>query len=515
MRTSIEPPRRARRALAALALTAAPFVAQADTVASLLGDFTINQYCGLSIASDAVGVHLAIVYGQLPALRELHEADADRDGVTSQQERDAYVSRLAPELADRLELVVDGRKLPLRAVRWTSSLPKEQTGFSLRIDIDYAAALAAGPAVHALRFDNRNYAGRIGWHEISVQSADGLHVYDTDAHADSLTGGLSEALQSLPASGPLDERAVHMNITTALLPAGARPIARRDGAGPVAAPAATTAGNAGWLPTQTRRLIALISSPQLPPYAALLALGAAILLGALHALSPGHGKAIVGAYLVGSRGTPRHAAFLGAAVTLTHTLAVYALGIATLLASTWIVPERLLPLLGLGSGLLVFGMGIALLVQRWRAAVGAWTHDHHHAHGQDHHHPHAHDAGAPHAHGGRMHAHLPPSGTVSWRGLLALGISGGLLPCPSAMVLLLAAVALDKTLFGLALVLAFSIGMAATLTAVGMAFLYARERLQRRIGAARWMTALPALSAVAITLLGALLCYGSLVGGSA
>jgi ABC-type nickel/cobalt efflux system permease component RcnA len=587
MSTFIDLLRRAVRVALPVVIVAAPLLGRADTVASLLGDFTINQYCGVSVAPDAVGVHLAIVYGQLPALRELHQADANGDGVTTQEERDAYVSRLAPGLAEQLKLSVDGANLPLHAVRWTSSLPKEQNGFSLRIDIDYAATLARSSATRNLRFANQNYAGRIGWHEISVQAADGLAVFDTDAFADSLTGGLTEALRSLPASGPLDERVVEMRVTSATLPAGARVIATRGGTSPTTAAGPLPSGaDAGWLPTQTRRLVALISAPHVPLHLAVLALLAAILLGAMHALSPGHGKAIVGAYLIGSRGTARHAAFLGLTVTVTHTLVVFALGLATLLASRFVMPERLLPALSLISGLLVLGMGLVLLRQRWPAALAAWSqarapatamrggsglalatasaghhhpvmhrhahgHDHVHVHGHgdhgdahghsheyghdhghDHSHGRAHDHGHDHAHahlsaepdllvhshGGRSHSHLPPGTSgeaVTWRGLLALGISGGLLPCPSAMVLLLAAVALNKTLFGLALVLAFSLGLAATLTAVGVAFLYARERLRGRLGSARWMTVVPALSAAAVTVLGAVLCYGTLAAGVA
>jgi ABC-type nickel/cobalt efflux system permease component RcnA len=568
--TTVRTVRRGCAGLLLAALAAVPLASRADTVASLLGDFTINQYCGLTLAPDQAGVHLAIVFGQLPALRELHQADANGDGVTSQEERDAYVSRLAPGVAEQLKLKVDGADVPLHAVRWTTSLPKEQTGFSLRLDIDYAAALpkAAGP--RTLEFANRLYAGRIGWHEISVQSEGGVQAFDGNAFAGSLTGGLTEALQSLPADGPLDERSVQLRFTADALPPGAHALALRAGAaaaspqgqGQAQLPAAGASANPpGWLAAQTARLIALISAPNVAPHVALLALAAAVVLGALHALSPGHGKAIVGAYLVGSRGTPRHAAFLGITVTVTHTLVVFGLGFATLVASRFVVPERLLPVLSLVSGLLVLGMGLTLLVQRWRAAFGAWAwgtpaggglayaragHHHHHAddgHHHDHghhHHGHAHGhaqvrgEGLPHAHGshthvhdthaydatlhshggGRPHTHLPPiRDQVTWRGLLALGVSGGLLPCPSAMVLLLAAVALNKTLFGLALVLAFSIGLAFTLTGVGMVFLYARERLAGRLGARRWVQWLPVASAAAITVLGAVLSYGSLATG--
>src|ERR1700677_1252375 len=192
---------------------AVPFAGRADTVASLLGNFTINQYCGLELANTAVEVHYVVVFGQLPALRELHLADADGDGVTSQTERDAYIGQLAPGFAEGLAVRVDGVKVPLRATHWTSSLPTEQGGFSLRIDVDFVGTLpvAATGSPRTLEFANQNYVGRMGWHEIVVTPASGLQIFNTDAYSTSLTGGLREALRSVPAAGPLDERTVHLS----------------------------------------------------------------------------------------------------------------------------------------------------------------------------------------------------------------------------------------------------------------------------------------------------------------
>ncbi|HEY1313671.1 MAG TPA: hypothetical protein VGE92_07330, partial [Steroidobacteraceae bacterium] len=192
--------------LAALLLAAAAVLAatpsRADTVASLLGNFTINQYCGLKLAQDRIAVHYVVIYGQLPAIRELHNADSNGDGVTSQAERDAYVATLVPDIARQLELRVDGQALALHATRWTSSLPTEQGGFSLRVDVDLVAALPlAGSGTRSLDFANQNYQGRMGWHEIVVESAPGVSVFDTNAFNTSLTGGLRDALKSLPTAG--------------------------------------------------------------------------------------------------------------------------------------------------------------------------------------------------------------------------------------------------------------------------------------------------------------------------
>ncbi len=513
--------------LLALAATLGPALSRADTVASLLGNFTINQFCGLSLGRSDTRLHYVVVFGQLPALRELHAADANGDGVTTQAERDAYVAKLAPRFAEDLTLSIDGVRLPLRASGWTSSLPVEQGGFSLRVEVEFrAAALLADGRPHRIELRNDNYAGRIGWHEIVVDPAADLSAYDTNAFDSSLTGALTQALQSLPAAGPLDERAVHLTVSAGQPPAGVRLLGARAGGSANAGALAASAAPAGGLPGgeggvsfiegKTKDLVRSISSTTLAPGVIAAALFGAVLLGAVHALSPGHGKTIVGAYLIGSRGTPRHAAFLGLTVTLTHTAGVFLLGFATLYASRFIVPERLFPILSLVSALLVLVMGAVLLYQRSRlvfarspafqfVAAGLAPTGRALLAARDYR---PLDATL-HAHGGTLHSHLPPGAageTITWRGLLALGVSGGLVPCPSAMVILLAAVALNKTVFGMVLVIAFSFGLALTLTLVGLAFLYARNRFRGRPSGSRWPKLLPIASAAMMLLLGVGLC---------
>src|SRR5207247_10526671 len=201
--------------------------------------------------------------------------------------------------------------------------------------------------------------------------------------------------------------------------------------------------------------------------------GAALFWGMAHALSPGHGKTIVTAYLVGQRGTPRHAALLGLIVTATHTIGVFALGAVTLLLSQFIVPDRLYPWLNLVSGLLVVGIGAAVLRARW-------LHRRAHAHGHHHH-----------------HDHHPEAGT-SFRSLFAVGVSGGLLPCPSALVVLLAAISLHRVAFGLVLILAFSTGLALTITGIGLVAVLARSVFRRRSLDGRLIRLLPAARALVI-----------------
>jgi nickel/cobalt transporter (NicO) family protein len=220
-------------------------------------------------------------------------------------------------------------------------------------------------------------------------------------------------------------------------------------------------------------------------------LAAAFGWGALHALSPGHGKAMVAGYLVGARGTPRHALLLGLTVTATHTFSVFLLGLVTLFASEYVLPEQLYPWLGVVSGAMVVAIGLWVMrsrFRRWRTLRAEA--------GRDHAHPHEH--------------HHHPEDPITMRGLLALGVSGGIVPCPSALVVLIGAISQHRVGLGMLLILAFSVGLAATLTAVGLAVLYggrlvARLRPERRLLGGRLTGALPAISASVIVLAGTLI----------
>ena len=227
------------------------------------------------------------------------------------------------------------------------------------------------------------------------------------------------------------------------------------------------------------------------------ALGVAFVLGAAHALTPGHGKTIVAAYLVGSRGTLKHAAFLGAMVTFTHTVSVFLLGLATLFLFQYVVPQNVIRVLGAISGLSIVAIGGWMLFKRLR-------HEHQHQHGHAHHH-HNHDHQHDHA-----YQHLPDE--VSWSGLVALGASGGLVPCESELVLLLSAIALRRAGLGLLLLVSFSVGLAIVLMGIGALVIYAKNWLpaaSRTSGNPffRWM---PVASAAVVLLVGLLMTGVSL-----
>jgi ABC-type nickel/cobalt efflux system permease component RcnA len=317
-------------------------------------------------------------------------------------------------------------------------------------------------------------------------------------------------------------------------PPGASPVS-------VAIANAVAPGPASASPREPNRAVArgnafaaLVTTRELSSSVVLFAALVAASLGAFHALEPGHGKTMVAAYLIGSRGTAWHALLLGLIVTASHTTGVYLLGAVTLYASRFIVPERLYPWLAASSGLVIAGLGFMLFLKRY-------AHDHAHDHEQDHGHGqapadrHAHEAGhlhphahAPahehhdgchdhahsHAHGrwGRPHRHPAPGTSVSWKELLALGVSGGIVPCPAALVVLLSAVALRRVGFGLFLIVAFSVGLAAVLVAIGLLMVHARRLMSRVRGdgplITRW---LPLVSSAVITLLGLVIAVQALV----
>lgn len=250
------------------------------------------------------------------------------------------------------------------------------------------------------------------------------------------------------------------------------------------------------VPTEGQRwLTNYLYEADLSPLLFGLVLVAATALGGLHALTPGHGKTLVAAYLIGSRGTVKDAMFLGGIVTFTHTASVVVIGLFALVASQFIVPNVLVPALEVLSGLLVVYIGLQLIGTRWRATMDDTRHHHHDHH--SHNDPHSHSHSQAHDH----HHQIPDQVTV--RDLLALGISGGLVPCPEALGIMLIAIGLNRILLGLGMVVAFSFGLAVVLIVIGVMLVRAKSLLDGVSQAGqRWQTLLPLISAVIVTLLG-------------
>ena len=240
---------------------------------------------------------------------------------------------------------------------------------------------------------------------------------------------------------------------------------------------------------------------------AVVALVVSFVLGGLHALTPGHGKAVVAAYLVGSKGRIIDAVFLGLVVTFTHTFSVIALGIVMLLAESYLVPEDIVPWLSLFSGVLIAGIGAWLLAKNMKQYYGGHGHSHSHGHSHGHHHHHHGDG-----HSGHSHSHAPAevSTRTGFWGLLSLGISGGIVPCVDALVGLLFAISLNKLTWGIVILCAFSLGLAAVLVAIGVLMVVAKPFIERFTGEGIWLKRLPIFSAAVVIILGAVLVFKAL-----
>jgi nickel/cobalt exporter len=423
------------------------------------------------ISDDRVDVRYVLDQAEIPTFRERGLSDAE------------VIDRKRAEVARRLELTTDGRTVELRpAGAPVLTYPPGQGGLpTTRLELPLTAP-ARGARVVTVR--DGTFPGRVGWVAVQARPGEGTAVR-TRAPATDPTGGLRRYPEDLIAS-PSDEREARFDVTpgAGTLDAGTGRVSAGGG------DARAEGGFAGLLSGDGVLVLLLL---------------AAFGWGALHALSPGHGKAMVAAYLVGTRGSTRDAIALGATVTVTHTAGVVALGAVALGLSAWILPEQLYPWLTLASGLLVVSVGAAVLRGRLRGFGHSHEHGHAPGHGHGHGHRHSHSHGRADAHEqGRTHdhGHGRDEQRISRRSLLALGASAGLIPCPSALVVLLGAVAQHRIGLGLVLIVAFSLGLAATLTALGIAVVHAGRLLSRLPVPGRLARAVPAVSAALIVVVG-------------
>jgi ABC-type nickel/cobalt efflux system permease component RcnA len=530
---------RSKKTLSALLLAVAAIVAlplltaSSKAAAHPLGNFTINHYSRIELGPDALRLRYVLDIAEIPTFQERDAIDGNGDGSFSEVEKDAYLKDKVENLRHDLDLKLDGAAVVLSALDGNLSFPPGQGGLDTqRIEIDFTAPVRNASS-HAVEYHDNTYSDRIGWREVVVRGLDGVRIANSTAAAQDVSNELHAYPQN-SISNPLD-------VTSATVSYNVDPGAV------AAAPPQTSASSQtrqheravrGNPDSTLARYAGLIAKDRLSASVVIFALLAAVGFGAVHALSPGHGKTIVGAYLVGSRGTWRHALLLALTVTVTHTSSVYALGFVTLYLSQYIVPEKLYPWLGVGSGALIVLMGLTLIVARLRTsglfadalswlrlrprltiasesgAIALPARAHHHGR-TDHDHAHE-DEAAPHSHGfGPAHTHAMPGQdgeAISWRSLIGLGIFGGLLPCPSAIVVMLSAIALHRIAFGLILILAFSVGLASVLTGIGFVLVYAGAiskrlpflaRLQSRFASAGafasfTMRALPVGSAAAV-----------------
>ncbi len=452
----------------ALCMLALPFSERAE--AHPLGNFTINHHSTVGFADGEARVAYVLDYAEIPTVQMKPRLDADDDGELSKAEADAHLDAELPRLVDGLSLTIGGEELPLDLRRGSAEFVPGEAGLpTLRVEADLAAELPRGWEGESGVYANGNLEDRLGWREIVVRGGPGVVVENSSVPQRSVSDELRVYPEDM-LSTPLDRR----EAAFALAPG--------DGA------VAEVAGGVGG--GTADRLSALIPTGSLSPSIIAATLLSALLWGAAHAFTPGHGKAVVAAYLVGSRGTLFHAGLLGLTVTLTHTAGVFVLGAVTLGLSQYILPEALYPWLSVVSGFLVVAVGLSLLFARLKSSKKP--------DGKHHAHEHAHPA---HSHHGHSH------GPSSRGGLLALGVSGGLVPCPGALVLLLGAVSLGRLEFGLALVLAFSVGLALVLTGIGAIMVYASGLFERFSFETRVPRLLPVVSASAICFVGAAILF--------
>ncbi len=492
-----------RRALAAIGAVALVVLIPAMALAHPLGNFTINHFAAVRVSPDRISLDVVIDRAEIPAFQEQQRLDRDADGALSDSELAGQAEAACRSLASDLRLSIGGASVVPTLGAAGLSLPAGAGGLpTMRLVCEYAAGLpAAIGSETTVTFEDRSFAERLGWREIVIVG-DGLLV-DGRASTDGTAAGASARLTAYPEdllAQPLDVRSV----TASLAPGGVvlAPWTAPD-AQTLGLPGAGTSGGVepsgrpalpGVVPGGiTEDLAALVDVNDLTPLAILISLSVAIGLGIVHALSPGHGKTIMAAYLVGSGGSSRQAIGLGMAVAVSHTLGVLALAAIALGATSFIPPERLYPILGVVSGSIVIALGASLLWSRLKtirqdrahARAHRAGHDHPHdpAHaasrleeGQDSAHEHGHGHGHDHDHG---HSH-EPQGSVSWRGMLALGLSGGLVPSASALILLLGSIAAGRVAYGLVLVLGFGVGMAIVLMGIGLLLVHARRLVERR-----------------------------------
>ncbi len=514
-------PRRAALCLAALALLVLPAVASAHP----LGNFTINHYAGIRVEAERILLDIVIDQAEIPTFQARLDFDTDGDGEVSDDEADAGRVTACEALAPSLSLSLDGRPLPFALDEAGLTFPSGVGGLStMRLVCGFTAPLLAPLAAGArLAYADRSNPDRLGWREIVVQGSGVTVAGAGGALRSATTSGRLTTYPTNLLTQALEDKAVAIVVTpggTMLPPfdipdatpvpgAGdvepvstASPLATTEPAAavPAAAVAAPAAANVEAVPGGVGGgdVPAIFRTADLSPVVLLVSILTAAALGAGHALTPGHGKTLMAAYLVGTRGTPLHAAGLGLSVTVSHTLGILVLAALIVGAEGVVSPDLVVTSAPIVAAISIVAIGGWMLVgegrrrRRPRTAASAQRHVHDHAqaddhdHAESHDHAEAHEATTPagddgvHTHGGVTHSHLPPAGTtISWRSLFVLGLAGGLIPSTSALLILLGSIAAGRPGFGFVLVVAFGLGMALVMGGIGLVLVLARGRLDR------------------------------------
>ena len=524
-----------------------------------LGNFTINHYAGVRIERDRILLDVVLDQAEIPAFQARLDLDLDGDGELSDEETAAGRIATCASLGRSLELRLDGKPLALELMEAGLTFPPGAGGLeTMRSVCGYSAALATPlDGEHRVAFADRSFAERLGWREIVVEGS-GVRVgplvgelrstslsarltaYPVDLLAQALADAAVE-VQAIPGGAILPALDIPdadpvSNLGQASSPTGGGP---DTGGGPapveampepqatalVGPPGAAVPGGVA-----SADLPSIFRTADLTPIVLVVSVLTAAALGAGHALTPGHGKTLMAAYLVGTRGTPVHAAGLGLSVALSHTLGILVLAALVTGAQGVLPPDVVVRTAPIVAAVSIVAIGGWMLLGEARRRLGAKArahrHDHSHAHDHghaDHGHNHGYDhrhtqkaPGGEHSHGGIRHTHLPPGGApLSWRGLFVLGLAGGLIPSASALLILLGSIAAGRPAFGFVLVVAFGLGMAMVMAGIGLAIVLARGRLDRADAASRLGRAgaqLPLVASVVVLGFGLYLTVQALAG---
>ena len=480
-----------------------------------MGNFSINHYAGIRVERDTIEILYLIDRAEIPTYQEM------QDGGFQAREGDGslppYLAKEAREWGRGIRLEVNGRMIRLTAASETVIFPPGAGGLpTMKIGVVYRGSLRdmaedGEPARMSILYIDSNFPGHAGWKEIVVTAGRGVHFDGSTPFQADRSAQLSDYPTSLLNSPPQDLEA-KLELEVAAVATQPRKLAHTPLSGSPASQQSATANlqtmnerpprltlTPNRQTTPRSRFTELMTTEHLSLWFLVTAAFIAAGLGALHALEPGHGKTIVAAYLVGSRGRARHAVGLGLLVTASHTAGVYLLGAVVLYASKYVIPERIYPWLSIFSGLVIAVMAGYLLLRAW---TGLETPD---------------EEGVEHTHwyslrrnreeveelNAASHTAEGKTRTIPLKQLLLLGITGGIIPCPAALVVLLSAVSLHRIGFGFFLIVCFSLGLAAVLITIGIVMVRARGLLSRWRSDSPWVQRwLPIGSASAMLLAG-------------
>jgi len=458
----------------------------------------VDIYSVLVPRPDSLHVVYVVDFAEVAASMQLVQLDPNGDRNVTAAEAEAYFARAGEFVTSRVGVSLGEEVLgpPVYSSRFY--LPEQLSLPILRIVYVMTYPLAAG-AGGSLSYVDRNFVSSAqGYRDIVVLGSPGVRIEESDVEVVDRVAPVG-SLEEIDAAEIVPRNIQQATVTyavdeSAVATGPVFDLAEVIRLAPEPSPVSSESPLLG-------RLLDFLSTPadrEIPTSALLVVLLLAVAFGALHALTPGHGKTLVAAYLVGSSGTAWHAVLLGLVVTLAHTMVVYALGAAVLVTSNFLLREVVEKYATLVSGLLVVGIGLWMLVRRLRNGHG---HDHDHSH-HHHHHDHDHEAGE--------HRHVPavsrePGRVRRWE-LVGLGISGGIVPCPDALVVLLLGISLGRTALGLLLVAVFSLGMALTLVALGLVWVYSAGAL-RRLVPEKAIRAVLVVSPIVISVLGLVIVW--------